>query len=131
MIVWKNKIKSDGSGPEFNLSISFTNNKKDDNVDSHPDRKFLCSKRAVANCTSTLSMSVFPTGSSPSMKPIWPPFLVVTRIRLGLDMAASLGIAGGEDIYTVGCHRKMDHIMVLCSVLEGLYRYKAIVQCPV
>ena len=97
MIVWKNKIKSDGSGPEFNLSISFTNNKKDDNVDSHPDRKFLCSKRAVANCTSTLSMSVLPTGSSPSMKPIWPPFLVVTRIRLGLDMAASLGIAGGKD----------------------------------
>ena len=96
------KIKAVGSAPVFNLSISFTNNKKDDNVrcpvDSYPDRKSLCSKRAVANCTSTLSMSVFPTGSSPSMKPIWPPFLVVTRIRLGLDMAASLGIAGGEDI---------------------------------
>ena len=96
--MFEKKIKAVGSAPVFNLSISFTNNKKDNNVRGpHPDRKSLCSKRAVANCTSTLFMSVFPTGSSPSMKPIWPPFLVVTRIRLGLDMAASLGIARGED----------------------------------
>ena len=50
--------------------------------------------------------------------------------KVGIRHSCLLGDCWGKR-YTVGCHRKMDHIMVLCSVLEGLYRYKAIVhaQC--
>ena len=41
------------------------------------------------------------------MKPIWPPFLVVTKIRLGLHMAAFLGIAGGENTHCFGLYSKL------------------------
>lgn len=55
-----------------------------------------CSMTAFANCLKTRSMYVLCRGHRPSRKPIWPPWQVMSRARLGFCFTASTGMAAKE-----------------------------------
>lgn len=52
-----------------------------------------CSMTALANCLKTRSMYVLCRGHRPSRKPIWPPWQVMRRARLGFCFTISTGMA--------------------------------------
>ena len=59
-------------------------------------QRISCSKTVLVNSTRTLSIRHLPNGRNRSANPMWPPALVMTRIRLGFFSASSTGIAAGR-----------------------------------